>query len=77
MAFNDLSPQAQEGLNYAANQHPTVYTNGRDFMDKNAEALGLQYYQQKIDARKAARAAKLELAANAALAAQVDAAPST
>jgi hypothetical protein len=80
MAFNDLSVQAQEGLNYAANVNKrpdgtAIYDTGRLFADAQMETVGLQWYQTKLDDRRRRRAAKLDLAVNAALAAQVDAAP--
>lgn len=80
MAFNDLTAAAQEGLNYLAdiNKRPDgtpYYATGRLYADAQMETLGQQGFIQKIEARRAARAKKLEDAANAALAATVDALP--
>lgn len=78
MAFNDLTPQAQEGLEYAANQNKRpdgtpYYATGRLFADAQMETIGQDWYARKVAARRERRAAKLEDPANAALAAQVDA----
>lgn len=78
MAFNDLTAAAQEGLNYLAdiNKRPDgtpIYATGRLYADAQMETLGQAGFIQKIEARRAKRAATLEKAENAAIAAQVDA----
>ena len=80
MAFNDLTAAAQEGLNYAANQikdaagNP-VYATGRAYMDFIGESNGMEWLGKKLAIKRAARLAKLEAPANAAVAATVDALP--
>jgi hypothetical protein len=80
MPFNTLSPQAQEGLNYAAS---TILTPGTDkpkfasgiaYADFLAEQEGLAQYARLIADKRTARVAVLETAKYATLAAQVDAA---
>ena len=78
MAFNDLTPTAQEGLNYAATQIKDAagnlqFATGRAYMDYIGEQNGQEWLGKKIVARRLARQAKIE--ANAALAAQIDALP--
>lgn len=80
MAFTDLSAQAQEGLAYAAtilvdSTTNQPYPNARAVMDAIAEREGCAFYEQKLQARRARRLAKLESPAGATLAAQVDALP--
>ena len=80
MAWNDLPARVQEGLNYQADtvkdgEGNPLYANGRAVMDALAVREGWAWWGMKMEARKARRAAKLELAENATLAAQVDALP--
>lgn len=78
MAFNDLSAQAQTGLNYAANKQLNgdggqLYANGKAYLDHLGEIEGLQWYALKEKALAERRHRLLSKAENAALAAQVDA----
>ena len=82
MAFADLTPDQREGLNYAASVEfvpgsdpPVHFATGREYMDYLGAHDGDLWFGRKVADRKARRAAKLEDARNAALAAQVDAAP--
>jgi len=80
MAWADLSQAAQEGLNYCASvmKNPDgtpMYATGRAYMDFIAETNGMEWLGRKLAAKRAERLAKLEAAANAAIAAQVDALP--
>lgn len=88
MAWADLSPEVQEGLNWAANkvaeyQNPDgtpIYANGRALLDAIATLHGMRFYAAKeatMVALDLIRAKKLRQAANATLAAQVDALPET
>jgi hypothetical protein len=80
MAFNDLSAQAQEGLNYAANKIKNAdgtpkFATGKIFGDFVMESAGLEWLEQKADAKRQRRIAALDNPANASLAALVDALP--
>jgi hypothetical protein len=80
MAFSDLSEQAQEGLAYAANRIKDAdgnpkFASARVYGDFVMEASGLDWFSQKMDAKRLKRLATLDNPANAELAAAVDALP--
>lgn len=87
MAFNDLTAGAQEGLNFAAQElvdtvtDPITgvvtvtpqYATGRLYSDSVLETKGQEWLAKKQYERNLRRTSRLNKAANAALAAQVDA----
>ena len=78
MAWNDLAPKVQEGLNFRANRIKDAngnqqFATGKEYMDFIATTNGLEAYAEKQAVIAARRIRLLEKEANAALAAQVDA----